>query len=278
MRRIVFLLLLSLSLANGAKAQLFYTWTEYGVMLGGAHYFGDLNDNYGFRYPQPMAGAFIRLHLNPYIAVRGSLSGTRIGYDDAWSNNAYNKKRNLSFRSDIVEAVASAEFNFFRFSTGEEKSRFTPYLTGGVGAVYFNPYTTYNGVKYNLRDLHTEGPGHSYGSVAAVIPVGAGIKYWLRPGCNFGFEITNRFTTTDYLDDVSTTYAGANKFTPGTPAYILQDRSVELDAGSPIGTAGKQRGNSTSKDQYIYVNFTLSFQFKTYKCPSYQTQNYDFVP
>ena len=38
--------------------------------------------------------------------------------------------------------------------------------------------------------------------------MGMGIKYNLRNNINFTFEISYRFTNTDYLDDVSTTYAG----------------------------------------------------------------------
>ena len=34
----------------------------------------------------------------------------------------------------------------------------------------------------------------------------------MNPSMNVGFEVTYRFTTTDYLDDVSTTYAGSATF------------------------------------------------------------------
>ncbi|MEN9371014.1 MAG: hypothetical protein RLZZ64_89, partial [Bacteroidota bacterium] len=80
---------------------------------------------------------------------------------------------------------------------------------------------------------------------------------------NIGFEVAYRFTTTDYLDDVSTTYAGANMFTPGTPGYILQDRSLTVPM---LGVAGKQRGFSQQKDQYVFAELTLSMSFNSYKC------------
>jgi hypothetical protein len=94
---------------------------------------------------------------------------------------------------------------------------------------------------------------------------------------NFGFEIADRLTLTDYMDDVSATYVGAANF-KGTPgfenvAYNLQDRSTEL-GGDALGRAGKQRGNSTSRDQYLMCTFTLSFQLKTYRCPAYLKQGY----
>ena len=41
-----------------------------------------------------------------------------------------------------------------------------------------------------------------------------------------------------------------------------------------LGRAGKQRGNSASKDQYLMFTFSISFQLKTYKCPTYLKQGY----
>lgn len=280
-------LLLGLLVAGvSSYAQTFFGAGEFGVIFGGSQYFGDLNDNYGFKYVRPAGGVFVRYHLNPYISVRGNLSYTKVGYDDKFSDNAFNKERNLNFRSDIVELSAQTEFNFFRFATGEDNSRFTPYLTGGVGIFYYNPYTTYDGRRYNLRNIGTEGqfadhPERKYGTMSVCFPIGAGFKYWIRPGVNFGFEVADRLTLTDYIDDVSTTYVGADKFPSDpqnpNPAYILQDRSIELDPNNPLGRAGKQRGNSASKDQYLYFVFNISFQLKTYRCPGYMKRGSDVM-
>lgn len=278
------LLLFSLLLISPlVKAQTFYSAYEWGYVVGGSQYFGDLNDNYGFKYVRPALGIFGRYHLSPYISVRGTVSYTKLGYDDKFSSNAFNQKRNLSFRTDVVEVAAQAEFNFFRFATGEDNSRFTPYLTGGIGAFYYNPYTELNGTKYYLRPLGTEGQNagydnRKYSSISMVFPIGVGFKYWMRPGVNVGFEIADHLTTTDYLDDVSTTYVGADKFPNDpqnpNPAYILQDRSTQITPNDPLGRAGKQRGNSSSFDQYMYFVFNLSIQLKTYKCPDYLKKGY----
>lgn len=265
--------------AMPARAQQFYSASEYGVCLGASQYFGDLNDNYGFKFVRPAVGGFVRLHMNPYIALRGSLVYTFVGYDDKFSSDPYNKLRNLNFRSNIFEANVQAEFNFFRFATGEDDSRFTPYLTGGIGVFYYNPYTYYDGTKYYLRKEGTEGQmagfsGRKYGHFSPCFPVGAGVKFWAKPGLNVGFEISDRLTTTDYLDDVSSTYVGADKFAnpdPAhpSPAYILQDRSIEINPDGPLGRAGKQRGNTSTKDQYLMFVINVSIQLKVYRCPGY---------
>lgn len=263
-----------------AKAQLFYTSWEYGLMAGASQYYGDLNDNYGIGFVRPAGQIFVRKHFNHYISARAQVGYTYLGYEDRLTKNPFNQQRNLAFQSHIMEASLQAEFNFFRFGTGEDGSRFTPYLTGGVGVFYYNPTAELNGVRYNLRQLGTEGQhaGYSdrkYGNFAACFPVGAGIKYWLAPGVNFGVEIVNRLTLTDYLDDVSTTYVGADKFGTGSAGQQLQDPSRNFDGKYPgIGQAGKQRGNSSTKDQYGMVLLSLSFQFKTYKCPVEMRSNY----
>jgi len=280
MRKLLVIISILACCSSLSYGQTFYTGTEYGIAIGGSQYFGDLNDNYGFKYVRPAFGAFARYHLNPFISVRFSANYTKVGYDDRFSNNTFNRARNLSFRSDIVEGAIQTEFNFFRFATGELNSRWTPYLTGGVGFFYYNPYTTMDGAKYYLRPLGTEGQytgqytGRMYNTFSMCFPIGAGFKYWIRPGFNFGVEITDHLTVTDYLDDVSTTYVGADKFTtdPSLPntAERLQDRSVNQS----LGRSGKARGNSDSKDQYLMFMVNLSFQLKTYKCPSYLKAGY----
>ncbi|MEI9934509.1 MAG: hypothetical protein WDM71_06565 [Ferruginibacter sp.] len=61
-----------------------------------------------------------------------------------------------------------------------------------------------------------------------------------------------RLTTTDYIDDVSTTYVGATNFPPGSVAYLMQDRS------SPnIGNPGVQRGWSSQNDQYLFAELAF---------------------
>ena len=262
-----------------ADAQYFYSGKEYGVSLGGSEYFGDLNTNYGFKYVRPAGGVFVRFHLNPYIALKTTINYTKVGYDDKYSTDPFQKKRNLNFKSDIGEFAVQAEFNFVKFSTGDFGARFTPYLTGGIGVFYFSPYTYFQGKRYNLRKLGTEGQNagfdsHKYGSVSVCFPVGAGIKWWMRPGMNVGLEVADRLTCTDYLDDVSSYYVGTKYFAKDPnytqpPAYYLQDRSLEVTPNDPVGRPGKQRGNTSTFDQYMMFMVNVSFQLKVYRCPNY---------
>ncbi|MBC7552374.1 MAG: hypothetical protein H7257_00185 [Taibaiella sp.] len=278
-----FVLGFSLLAAGDACAQSYYTTTEFSVSLGGSQYFGDLNENYGFKTIAPVYGVYMRKRLGGYIALKAVANYTDVGYDDKMNKVPYEVARNLNFKSNIYEVAVQAEFNFFKFATGDPYHRFTPYITSGIGAFYYDPYTTYKGVKYNLREQGTEGQNagygnRKYGKVSPCFPLGVGIKYWIRPGVNFAFEIADRLTTTDYLDDVSTTYVGVDKFkkvTVANPSAALQDRSLEVQSEPALGRPGKQRGNSSNYDQYIMATFSLSWHFTTYRCP--QDLNADLI-
>jgi len=107
--------------------------------------------------------------------------------------------------------------------------------------------------------------------MAICLPFGVGVKYNVNEKINLGFEMVYRFTNTDYLDDVSKTYAPdafPQTLPDNTPTnwYLLQDRSYET--GTPIGIKGRQRGFENQKDQYIFAEFTVSFNLTSYKCPT----------
>jgi Domain of unknown function (DUF6089) len=247
---------------------------EIGVTLGVAHYFGDLNTRSYLNRPKPAFGIFFRKQFGDYIGVRIGAHYAKLGYSDVYSKNEYQLRRNLSFNSDIWEIALQGDFNFFRFEPGNPEYQFTPYVTIGAGLFNYEPYAYLNGEKYFLRPLGTEGQGSEfypdrqpYSTVAFCFPIGMGIKYNINSKLNVGFEISHRFTNTDYLDDVSTTYAGSPSFPdPNSPAFRLQDRSYET--GTPIGEAGRQRGFSGQKDQYIFAEVSLSFSLTSYKCPT----------
>jgi hypothetical protein len=259
--------------ATRLGAQTYFTSVETGVSFGASQYFGDLNDSYGFKTIGPAFGLYARKHLSQYISVKLAGNYTHLAYSDKDNSSQYQKKRNLDFQTSIYEVALQAEFNFVRFVTGDPYHRFAPYLTGGVGAFFYDPYTEYQGKRYYLRSIGTEGQNagfkdRKYSNVAVCFPIGAGVKYWIKPGLNVSFEIVDRLTTTDYIDDVSTTYVGPDKFPLTGPAKFIADKSYEIDENNPLGQAGKQRGNTSSFDQYLMAQVSVSWHFKTYHCPA----------
>jgi hypothetical protein len=268
-RSVIFLFITLLG-SPSAWSQSYFTALEVGFSAGGSQYFGDLNEHYGFKTISGAGGLYARERINSYIALKFVANYTQVGYDDKLNDDPYNKLRNLNFKSDVIEMVAQAEFNFFAFITGDPEHRYTPYLTGGIGAFYYDPYTTYNGSKYFLRPLGTEGQsngyaGRKYTNISPCFPIGAGIKFWIKGGVNVALEIADRLTTTDYLDDVSTTYTGVGIYSKKPLTAALQDRSPN----QVLGIKGKQRGNASTYDQYLMAMLSVTFNFTSYKCPSF---------
>lgn len=257
---------------------------EFGVGVGAGHYFGDLTA--GMKWfalrPKFTGGIFFRKQFNNYVGLKVAANYAFLGYSDKnfnyWKNYAQ-KVRNLSFNTNVWEISFSGDFNFFRFQPGFPEFRFTPYVSLGVGVFAYDPYTFFEGKKYNLRSIGTEGQQDKihypnlkpYNTMAVCVPVGFGMKYNLNPKLNIFAEATYRFTTTDYLDDVSGNYA-PDAFAPdanGNPSigYLLQDRSYEY--GQTFGIKGRQRGNSKQPDSYVTIIGGISFNLGSYRCPKY---------
>jgi opacity protein-like surface antigen len=262
------------SISASAQYQSFRHEGEFGVQIGTAHYFGDLNPNARLNRPKLAGGIFFRKQVNEYVAVRIGANFAQLGYSDIYEKeNEFRRRRNLSFNTNIWELAVQGDFNFFKFNPINPDERFTPYLTFGAGIVGFNPYAYLGTTKYFLQPLGTEGQGSPlypdrspYSTVALAFPIGLGVKFSITDRMNLNIEVAHRFTSTDYMDDVSGTYAGIAAFKPNSPAAILQDRSLET--GPIIGTAGNQRGFGKQKDQYIMATVGLTFNFSSYKCPS----------
>jgi opacity protein-like surface antigen len=241
--------------------------------LGGAHYFGDLNRGVGFKNPQLTYGVLAKKQFGPYVALRVAGHYAKLGYADSMVSEKkfpFEKTRNLDFQNKVWEVSVQGDFNFFKYIPGDPEHRFTPYVTLGVGIVKHNPYTFLDGEKVKLQPLGTEGQlasGNAYSDQAYCFPLGMGVKYNIVNNLNLGFEIVYRYTNTDYLDDVSGTYAPNDVLnTSGlgillSKAYRLQDRSI-----GQIKTTGDQRGFSQQRDQYLLAQLTLTFSFSSYKC------------
>jgi hypothetical protein len=270
----IILLSLFITLNVSAQDQSYVQEGEVGVTIGTAHYFGDLNNRADVSRIKPSFGVFFRKQFGNYIGVRLSGRYAQLGFSDQYSKNEVQNLRNLSFNTNVFEVALQGDFNFFRFEPGSPYYNFTPYVTLGVGLFTYDPYAYLQGEKYFLRPLGTEGQNvpslnkKQYGTTAIAIPFGVGLKYSITDRLNVSLEVAHRFTNTDYLDDVSSQYAGIENFELNSPAALLQDRSYELSPNKVIGIRGAQRGNSKQKDQYMIAEFGISFNINSYRCPT----------
>lgn len=254
------ILLLALSL-NAQKG-----W-EIGPWVGVSNYFGDLNTSFDFTEVGPAAGFLARYNWNNRIDSKMSLNYTLVYGDDEDSPNSFEKRRNLRFRSDIIDLTGQMEFNFLPYIHGSQDYYFTPYLLGGFNILYHRPTTEFEGTRYALRPLGTEGQaeGEEYNAITGGLVLGGGFKWDLDQDWSINIEFALKRLFTDYLDDVSGTYPNATSLRArrGDIAAELSDRSV----GEKIGELGRQRGNSRDNDTYTTLGVGLVYYFGRLECP-----------
>jgi hypothetical protein len=246
---------------------------EAGAWLGTAYYFGDLNTSYNLSDPRPAGGIIARYNFNNRICFKMGGGYAVVSGDDAKSTNPFEKARNLSFRSEIIDVSGQFEINFLPYVHGSRSEFFTPYMFTGFSAFSYNPTAELDGTRYNLRELGTEGQfkGDEYYGVSGSFVYGGGFKIDVSKTWSLNLEVGARAAFTDYIDDVSTVYPGKKELlrTRGEVAAALSDRSIMIPGvdSSQLGKKGAQRGNSSNKDNMVFIQIGIVRYFGNLACP-----------
>lgn len=222
---------------------------EVGLGVGPTYYKGDLQPTFRVFAPAAASNAFFR--YNPSKTLSFKVNGM-IGYvkgDDKLSGNTLNKARGNKFLSTLLDYNGQIEYNFLNFRTDQARyeSNWTPYLFGGFG------YTQILKRKFTSSTSSTTQPKSSPNPI---LPFGIGFKKIYRGQWNFGAEFGTRVllrkSNSDFFDGF-----GYNK--DGEPKSFYPDLLVL----SPELTYP----NTTQRDKYFYVNFSISYLFYKVHCP-----------
>jgi hypothetical protein len=263
--------------ATGATAQPL----RIHLMGGFANYTGDLQQKrFTLKQAIGVVTAGATFNLTEKFALRSEYSFAKIGADDKKASDPSLRKRNLNFNTLIQEFNVMGEFDILNLND----HKITPYVFAGVGVFKFSPYTQDSaGRKIHLWGLHTEGQETSeyptreqYKRLQLNIPVGGGIKYAISDDVHLAFELAYRKLFTDYLDDVSTTYADPNiLFTErGATAVQYAFRGDELKTDpQPYPAAGTPRGSAKYKDSYYFGQVRISFRMNWFDNGFYSSRN-----
>jgi hypothetical protein len=261
-------LLLSLPFSNATAQSRF----ELGITLGSMQYEGEIGGRFPFYYndlhnpssvPRLMGGINVGYNLTDFISLRGSFHiGSVQGEDRLLAPSPdpsviYKRTRNLSFRTPILEAGISAEIYplpLLLKRWNQNQGRFNPYILSGFNVFKFNPkskYTDITGASYwvELKPLRTEGQGmpipnapDEYSLISISIPFGIGVRFNLDDHISLALEWMNRYSNTDYIDDVSGRYID----------------NIEFDnffgAGTPLADQAKQKANYPAWVNGVHIN------------------------
>jgi len=140
-------------------------------------YLGDIS----YSAPQavfvpPAVGPIFRYNFN----MRNSLRAHAVFYDLAGSGEIFGGTA-AEFQSSFVDLGLDFEFNWWPYKTAHQKSKYSPYVTAGLG--------------YSI-DLFGEGKSHVF------LPFGLGMKADLAKRLSGGIEVSMRKTFTDMIDGV----------------------------------------------------------------------------
>ena len=252
-----FITIIFLFIVNSCVAQ---QW-QAEIMAGVTGYNGDLSkpliapNTFG-----PGVSINLKYQLpNDFLIIRGGISYGSIKADDAKSKDLSIKDRNLNFKSNILEGSLGLEVNILDPTVYAGY----PYVFACIGVFHFNPYTKdKTNTKIFLQPLGTEGQGLSqypnrsvYSLTKVCIPFGLGWKLKINEKFDVAYELGFRYTNTDYLDDVSSTYADPQVLLAGRgpKAVELAYRAIK----PPVATPGGKRGNPDAKDWYYMTGLKL---------------------
>ncbi|HDR67825.1 MAG TPA: hypothetical protein ENN61_02115, partial [Bacteroidaceae bacterium] len=152
-----------------------------GFFAGVSYYMGDLNPNTLFHQPSVAFGPVVRYNFNPRHSLRGHViyNGLRSGNDNFRGDS-------VSFQASFVDLGLNFEFNWWPYKTAFRKTKYTPYVTGGIA--------------YNINLTHSIETS-SFSEVSYLnIPFGIGMKVNLGKRLSGGIEHTVKKTFNDAID------------------------------------------------------------------------------
>jgi opacity protein-like surface antigen len=249
-------LLLHFSIINAQKIHL--------TLFGGiSNYQGDLQSKrFTFQQANAAFGIGGLYDFTDKLHLRANVTFGKVAGSDVLSSTY--GIRNLSFSSPLTDVHLGLEYDVLNPS----ENSLVPYVFTGISYFHFNPSALDStGKKVYLQPLGTEGQGfflgrEKYKLNSFAVPFGGGVKLALSENIKVRFEFGMRKTFTDYLDDVSTTYADENELllNNGPQAVDLAFRGDENKSGISYPPVNTVRGNPKSKDWYYFTGLGVSFR------------------
>lgn len=294
--------LLWAGIATGSNAQY---GLDYGFAIGTANYLGDIGGDDLTRrdfsadlhlgQTKLSSHVFVRYRLNSVLAVRGQVGTVFLEDYDNLSTNVARVTRNAHFRNFVNELSARAEVSFFSSPmitryTSKLRVGMNAYATLGITGFSHNPQAQLNRDAaeyhfaqgniatnptqlnydewYDLRDAGTE--SLTYGQLSMGVPLGLGVSFEVNHQIRVGMEFVWNLTFTDYLDDVSFTWADPSSLTDiqfllsnPSSAAVAEAAGVDnpeafLENFRWAETYDSPRGNPDKNDTYGTLQVSVS--------------------
>jgi hypothetical protein len=258
---------------------------EFGFGIGPLFFLGDLGGTHGtgktfvkdlnLPLTKVAKGFYAAVYPSEFIGFKVAVNhGQLEGYDniikEKGGDEYFRKKRNLQFRSSILEAYIATEIY---------PTVFMEQYDGLQGKL--RPYGRSRWV--DLKPLHLEGQGmdeypdrKEYSLIATEIPMGFGAKYYIKDNMYIGMEVLHRKTFTDYIDDVSTDYIDANLFDQYLSAgeaqmakqLFYRENRITNTSRPFFPPVGEQRGDPKENDSFFSTVIKFGWRLNDWNSPN----------
>jgi hypothetical protein len=198
---------------------------EVGAGVAMTTYLGDFNGNLT-KEMQPAFALVTKYKMNPRMALGATLTYGHMKGSSKNTKTWYPETAEMpySFNNQLIDLSLRYEYNFWAYGTGREyygARRVAPFIALGLGLTY--------------ADAHP-------GTVAASLPLGAGVKMKVSERLNLTVDWTMHFTGTDRLDGIRDPYgitsSGLLKNTDCYSAFML---SLTYDIWEKCKTCNNDR-------------------------------------
>ena len=194
-----------------------YPW-EFGLKLGGSALAGDLTDNSfpSFDQISPAGAVFLSRRLGNVFSLRLQLMYGILQNNSDKASDQTIQALNAQIESSVLEPSLNLDIEPFYSSRFSDDFTFrpglSPYISVGLGyAILGDSPIEYGAgtsadpalVARDIADRENE-------TGTIVIPVGAGLRYYLSPKSSLGIEYSVRFSGSDLVDGVSSAFGDSN--------------------------------------------------------------------
>lgn len=205
---------------------------------------------------------------------------------DKKTDEYFRSDRDISFRTPIQEISFRLDYKIrkergghiydLRGVRGQKGVTLSTYWFAGIGVYHFNPKARIEGEWIALQPIGTEGQNYietrrPYSLFQVCVPIGLIAKYTVNRRWTISAEAGLRFLFTDYLDDVSTTYANpdlvalhdntvsdAAAILAADPAYVNHC----YEDNNQYHYYNEQRGDPYDRDFYMFFMISAHYKMK----------------
>ncbi|WP_020530171.1 outer membrane beta-barrel protein [Flexithrix dorotheae] len=193
---------------------------SFNAGIGIAAYGGEISTPPDFagqnNHLNPQLNLGLEYRLTHFVSIRAessffSLKATNLNDPD----KAF-KSNNIEFYGAIVHDIIPKK------SIESYYRRFSPYVYGGIGGVYFDPKTIDGDESLLIEEGDTATISHSNTSI--IFPIGFGFKYYFHESLSMSIEGGTRITKTDFFDG----FESKNDPDPRNDVYFIIGAKINI--------------------------------------------------